>query len=296
MSGRRAALSAGLAFALLSAASAYAEVTISSLTGVIEGHEVGGLTIDMIGNVYAADFGDVVWRITPEGERREFVSGLYGTAGNAIDNRGNLLQASFYAGAITQVDRNGKAQALATRGLGRPAGIAVDRRTGAIYVTNCRDNSVAKVDADGTVSAFARSELFNCPYGIALDRTGNIYAVNYRDNRMMKIDAQGMVSQFARVSAQGMAHLCFKDDRFYVSAFWSHEIYEVTLSGTAKRILGTGERAIVDGTAANARLSFPMGIACHPWAPRLYVNEDANESGAVLPRRSIIRVIALRAE
>jgi DNA-binding beta-propeller fold protein YncE len=283
-------------WALLLAGPANAQVAIRSLTGVIEGHEVGGVTIDMIGNVYAADFGDVVWRITPEGERREFVSGLYGASGNVIDNRGNLLQTSFYGDVITKVDRRGEARTWVEKGLSRPAGIAIHRQTDTVYVTNCRDNTVVKVAPDGTVSQFARSELFNCPYGIALDRAGAVYTVNYRDNRMMKIDAAGAVSQFATVSGKGLAHLCFKDDRFYVTAFWSHEIYEVTLEGRAKRILGTGEHSIVDGTAESARLSFPMGIACHPWAPRLYVNEDANESGAVLPRRSIIRVITLRAD
>jgi hypothetical protein len=54
----------------LSSAVLGAQVEIRSLTGTIEGHEVGGVTIDMIGNVYAADFGD-----------------------NAIDSQGNLLRA-----------------------------------------------------------------------------------------------------------------------------------------------------------------------------------------------------------
>ena len=154
---------------------------------------------------------------------------------------------------------------------------------------------MAKIASNGTVSSFARSELFNCPYGITLDRTASLYVVNYRDNKMLKIDSNGSVAQFATVSAKGLAHLCFKNDRFYVTAFWSHEMYEVMLDGTARRILGTGERAIVDGPAAKARLSFPMGVACHPWAPRLYISEDANESSAVLPRRSIVRMITLGA-
>jgi hypothetical protein len=37
-----------------------------------------------------ADFGDFVWKITPEGKRDVFASGLYGASGNAIDNEGNL--------------------------------------------------------------------------------------------------------------------------------------------------------------------------------------------------------------
>lgn len=279
----------------LASAAACAQTEIRSLTGIIVGHEVGGVTIDMIGNIYAADFGDVVWKITPEGERSEFASGMYGTSGNAIDNEGNLLQASFYGDAVTKIDRKGRAAPFATRGLNRPAGIAVNRQTGEVYVANCRDNSVAKIAPDGSASAFAKSALFNCPYGMSFDREGNLYVVNFQDNRMMKIDPKGAVVPFATVSEKGLGHLCFKGDRFYVTAFWSHEIYEVGLDGSVKRILGNGERRIVDGAGPAARLSFPAGIACHPWAPRLYVNEDVNESGAILPRRSIIRAITLEA-
>ena len=76
---------------LIAAVSAHAETEIRSLTGIIEGHRVGGVTVDLIGNIYVPDFGDYAWKITPEGERREFASGFYGSSGNAIDNEGNLL-------------------------------------------------------------------------------------------------------------------------------------------------------------------------------------------------------------
>jgi len=112
---------------------------------------------------------------------------------------------------------------------------------------------------------------------------------------MLKIDPKGVVVPFATVSEKGLGHLCFKEDRFYVTAFQSHEIYEVTLDGTVKRIPGNGERGVVDGAGAAARLSFPNGIACHPWARRLYINENVNDSASSLPRRAIIREILLEA-
>src|SRR5215471_11068155 len=118
---------------------AASQVAIRSLTGVIEGHQVGGVTIDLVGNIYVADFGDIVWKITPEGERREFASGFYGASGNAIDNEGNLLQANFYGDSITRVDRKGQTKPFVS-GLSRPVGIAIDRQTGAVYVANCRGN------------------------------------------------------------------------------------------------------------------------------------------------------------
>ena len=101
------------------------------------------------------------------------------------------------------------------------------------------------------------------------------------------------VFPFAAVSEKGLGHLCFCHDQFFVTAFHSHEIYEVALDGTAKRILGNGERGIVDAAGAKARLSFPNGIACSPWSRRLYVNEYVNDSEESLPRRTIIREIVL---
>jgi DNA-binding beta-propeller fold protein YncE len=269
---------------------------IRSLTGIIEGHQVGGVTIDLIGNIYVADFGDFVWKITPEGKRDVFASGFYGASGNAIDHDGNLLQANFYSDSITKVDRNGRTQPFVTSGLSGPVGIAIDPETGDVYVANCRNNSIAKVTPDGVVSSFAKSEFFNCPNGISFDRERNLCVVNFRDNRMLKIDRKGSVSLFATISEKGLGHLCFNKDRFYVTAYDSHEIYEVTLDGAAKRILGNGQRGIVDGAGEKARLSFPNGIACNPWARRLYINEYVNDSTSSLPRRAIVREILLGAD
>jgi DNA-binding beta-propeller fold protein YncE len=273
---------------------AHAQAEIRSLTGVIEGHAVGGVTIDLVGNLYVADFGDFVWKITPEGERQVFASGLYGASGNAIDHEGNLLQSNFYGDSITRIDRNGQAKPFVTSGLSGPVGIAINRQTRDVYVANCRDNSIAKIAVDGTVSSFAKSDLLRCPNGISFDRQGSLYVVNFRDNKMLKIDAKGVVAPFATISDKGLGHLCFKEDRFYVTAFQAHEIYEVTLDGNVKRILGTAERGLVDGAGEKARLSFPNGIACSPWEPRLYVNEYLNDSDSALPRRTIVREIVLK--
>jgi DNA-binding beta-propeller fold protein YncE len=290
---RTAAFVSALLFA---AASARAQPKIRAFSEVIEGHQVGGVTIDAIGNLFVADFGEIVWKLTPEGKRHEFASGLYGASGNAIDKQGNLLQSSFYGDSITLLDRKGQAKPLVTSGLSGPVGIAISSQTGEVYVANCRGNTVARIATDGTVSSFASSALFKCPNGMAFDGDGNLYVVNFRNNRMFKIDSKGMVAPFATVSKKGLGHLCFKKDRFYVTAFESHEIYEVTLAGAVKRILGNGERGIVDGAGATARLSSPNGIACDPYAPRLYINEYLNESPVSRPRRAIIREIALEAD
>jgi DNA-binding beta-propeller fold protein YncE len=156
------------------AVSAGAQTGIRSLTEVIDGHSVGGVTVDLVGNVYVADFGDIVWKITPDGERHVFASGLYGASGNAIDSGGNLLQSNYYGDSVTRIDRHGQAKPFVTGGLSGPVGIVVNKQTGDLYVANCRGNSISKVAPDGTVSSFAQSELFKCPNGLSFDRDGEI--------------------------------------------------------------------------------------------------------------------------
>ncbi len=273
-----------------------AQINIHPLTGIMEGHSVGGITTDLVGNVYVADFGEFVWKITPEGRPEVFASGLYGASGNAVDNQGNLLQSNFYGDSITKIDRKGQMQPFVTSGLSGPVGITIDRKTGDVYVANCRSNSIVRIATDGSVSTFAKSDLFKCPNGICFDADGNLYVVNFRNNRMLKIDPKGVVTLFATISEKGLGHLSFKKDRFYVTAFESHEIYEVTLNRTVKRILGTGKRGVLNGTETDAQLSFPNGIACDPWTSRLYINEYVNDSVSSLPRRAIVREIALQAE
>jgi DNA-binding beta-propeller fold protein YncE len=283
----------GMLMLFLTPAAAHAEPEIRSLSEVLEGHSVGGVTVDLLGHVHLADFGETVWKMTVDGQRAVFATGLYGASGNAVDNQGNLLQSSFYGDFITRIDRRGQIAPFVTSGLSGPVGIAVNRQSGDIYVANCRGNSVSKVSADGAAAPFAKSDLFKCPNGIALARDGTVYVVNFRDNKMLKVDAEGTVTLFATVSDKGLGHLCFKNDRFYVTASQANALYEVTLDGKAKRLLGTGERGIVDGKGAAARLSSPNGVGCHPWLQRLYINEFLGESASAWPPRSIIREVAL---
>src|SRR2546430_8344443 len=108
---------------LLAPVSVRAETELGSLTGIVEGQQAGNVTIDLVGNIYVADFGDVVWKITPEGERHEFASGFYGASGNAVDNEDNLLQASYYGDSIIRVDRKRQIKPFVTNGLNGPVGI-----------------------------------------------------------------------------------------------------------------------------------------------------------------------------
>lgn len=267
--------------------------TIHAITPVLEGHLVGGVTLDAIGNLFVADFGESVLKITPEGERREFASGLYGASGNAIDRAGNLLQSNFYGHSVVKLDRAGKVLATFATSFKGPVGIAPDPLGDAFFVADCQANAVMRVDQEGTAAVFATNPQFKCPNGMAFGNDGHLFVVNFRDDAVFDVAPDGTVKLFARVSGHGLGHLCFKKDRFYLTAFASHSIYELTLDGKSRRILGTGERGLVDGDPTTARLSFPNGIACDPYRPRLFINEYVAESPEALPRRAVVRRIDL---
>jgi DNA-binding beta-propeller fold protein YncE len=267
--------------------------SIHPVTGIITGHQVGGVSVDAVGNLYVADFGDIVWKIPPEGEPQVFAQGLYGSSGNAVDTRGNLFQSSYYGDYITKIDRMGHTTLFTSSGLRGPIGIAIDRTTGELYVANCRGNNIARIGTDGVASTFAQSDLLKCPNGVVFDSAGLLYVVDNGDNHMLKVDRGGNVSLFATVSAKGLGHVCFKKDRFYVTASGAHEIYEVKLNGSVRRILGNGQRGVVNGSGDSVRVSYPNGIACDPWIPRLYINEYDNDSEEGGPRRTIVRAIDL---
>ena len=74
-----------------SSASAQAAPIVRPLTPVITGHRVGGVAVDLGGNIYAADFGDEVWKIDLDGRRSVLGTGMYGTSGNTVDADGNLF-------------------------------------------------------------------------------------------------------------------------------------------------------------------------------------------------------------
>lgn len=289
--GRRAGVLVSVTLFLTAGAHAQ---SIHPLTDIMQGHQVGGVSVDAVGNLYVADFGDLVWKIPPEGQPQIFAQGFYGSSGNAIDHQGNLFQSSYYGDFITKVDRTGHATLFAASGLQGPVGIAIDRTSGDLYVANCNGNTIARIGGDGLASTFAQGDLLKCPNGLVFDAAGTLYVVNYRDNHMLKVDRKGTVSLFATVSTKGLGHVCFKKDRFYVTAFSSHEIYEVKLNGAVRRILGNGVRGVVNGSGAAIRLSYPNGIACDPWAPHLYINEFDNDSDEGSPRRAIVRQIDLK--
>ncbi|MFI7340094.1 ScyD/ScyE family protein [Streptomyces sp. NPDC050085] len=117
------------------------------------GHEAvpTSLALGPDGNLYVGDLnGEAtrptarVWKVSPRGRILGWTSGFGSITGLAVGGHGDLYVSQLFAGAVTRVDHGtGKRTSMKVP---FPAGVAVDRRDGSVYVSAW---SVA--DRDGTV-------------------------------------------------------------------------------------------------------------------------------------------------
>jgi len=277
-----------LAGVLLLAASTNlgAEVSVSTLVRL---NASGGVTLGPDAHIYVSDFGPVlgpaaeqtrVYRVNPDtGVYSVFAEGFDGASGAAFDDEGNFYQAEPRGNRVTRISVDGQRQILAEN-LNTPVGVQVDR-DGNVFVCNCTNAEILKVDATGNVSVFASdAELMQCPNGLTQDDEGNFYAVTFGAGNVLKISPQGEVSLLVELptltggpSPVGLGHITFANDVLYVTAIGTGVIYRVTLAGEATAIVGTAFAFTnQDGIGATATFSKPNGIAASSEGKQLFVN------------------------
>jgi len=225
---------------------------------------------DPAGNIYVADSGGVIWRITAgEGGTPVAFAGLQGRPGT---NDGVGGDARF----------NG------------PQGLAVDRG-GNLYVADTGNNTIRKITPAGAVSTLAglggiagyvdatgSAARFNTPLGLAVDSSTNVYVADRLNGRIAKITPAGAVSTVvnglgggwdgggpggpAGVAVDGAGNL-------YVADTGDQVILVVSPSGFVSRLAGQFQRGgDADDTLAAAGFDNPEGIAVDG-AGNLYVTD-----------------------
>jgi alpha-tubulin suppressor-like RCC1 family protein/sugar lactone lactonase YvrE len=127
--------------------------------------------------IYVSNYGDsTVTRITADGQKQTYASGLRLPYGLAFDARGNLLCASGQTNQVYSIDKNGVVRAYGS-GLryANLTGLAFDA-FGNLYAADQNNNVVVRVLAGGKTTNFATG--LNVPWGIAFDAAGYLYIAN----------------------------------------------------------------------------------------------------------------------
>lgn len=259
---------------------------------------LGGLSADAEGNLYVANFGNNLWKITKSGRVTLLSDDFIIASGNTIAPDGTLYQSDFGFNRIYSVDKDTGQRTLRARfGLNGPVGLAVDA-SGALFVANCNGQNVRRA-APGSQNAlpYASGALFSCPNGIALGPSGELYVSNFFDDNVLTIPAGGgAVNLFAALGTTGVGggHLVLVGSDLYATKLSSHDLYRVRLSGSVEVVAGQELLpGLQDGPVSYARLRFPNGIAADPTGRIIYTNNLVGPRGTGQPSLMRIRRILL---
>ena len=140
--------------------------------------------------IYVSNYGDsTVARITADGQKQTYASGLRLPYGLAFDGRGNLLCASGQTNQIYSIATNGMVRAYGS-GLkyANLTGLAFDA-FGNLYAADQNNNVVVRVLAGGKTTNFATG--LNGPWGLAFDAAGYLYVANWGNGTISKVAPNG---------------------------------------------------------------------------------------------------------
>jgi len=267
---------------------------VTTLTGPITAS--GDIAVDVAGNLYVADFGDLlanpngtqVLKITPAGAVSVFATGLSGASGNEFDDQGILYQSNFASGEVSKIDPLGNVTTFSTGHTG-PVGVAFDD-DGNVYVANCADASIKKVEQDGTWTTLAQGQPLSCPNGLTFAADGNLYTCNFNNGNVVQVTLGGAMTVFTTVPGGSNAHITFARGALWVVSRLGSRIFRLDLDGTLIRVAGRPARGNADGDEDTCRFSIPNGIAFSPDETKIYTNSAVDTVGLNL-NPVLVRVI-----
>jgi sugar lactone lactonase YvrE len=281
--------------------------------------------VDQNGNVYVAEVSNsVIRKVTPAGIISTIAgNGTPGYSGNGgaatsamlggpaalvMDGNGNLLMAEQYNYTVRKIDSTGKIWHIAGIGgspgysgdggpassaqLDNPTGIAVDD-TGNIYVADCFNHRIRKIDTLGIITTIAGTGTFgfsgdgglatqaklNRPNKLVIDHLGNIYVSDCNNHRIRKIAPTGIITTIAGVGSGtyggdggpaisadiNQPHgLTFDaDHNLYFVDYMNYRIRKIDTAGIITTFAGNGTAGSLGdgGSAVLAQFNLPTGIA-----------------------------------
>ncbi|MEM8907471.1 MAG: hypothetical protein AAGD05_06460, partial [Bacteroidota bacterium] len=102
---------------------------------------------------------------------------------------------------------------------------------------------------------------------------------NFRNGNLIKITADGTSSVFATLPGNNLGHVLFYNNQLFAIAREANRIYQLSLSGEAAKIAGSGNRGHQLGAALDAEFSLPNDIGFSPDGKYMYVNDAVQLSG-----------------
>lgn len=168
-------------------------------------HPVTNPAVDAEGNIYATLSGSrgqktpvSLYKITPEGDKDPFLTGIMNATGVAIDPSGYVYVSSRHEGTVYRVTKDG-ASSIYAEGMGIATGLAFDPE-GNLYVGD-RSGTIFKIARDRQIFVFATLEPSVAAYHLAFGQDGTLYVsapTTSSNECIWAIDRAGATSVFYR--------------------------------------------------------------------------------------------------
>ncbi|MDZ4286462.1 MAG: Calx-beta domain-containing protein [Prosthecobacter sp.] len=261
-----------------------------------------GIAVDIAGNVYVADSGNMVVRKI---------------SGGVVSTLAGDPTVPFLGGFNDGLPATARFSDLfAGSPFGGPCGLAVDG-VGNVYVSDqgnpatFRGHTIRKITPAGSVTTLAGvvgspgyadgtggGAVFNYPAGIAVDPQGKLYVADAQNNRIRNqcrctpiyepqcfgtlagsgtagpLDGTGIAAEFKQPWGVAVAG----DGTAFVADTLNHLIRKITPAGVVTTLAGqSGTPAFADGSATGARFSRPTGVAVNSAGTAVYVADHNNQ-------------------
>ena len=132
--------------------------------------DASGMAFDGAGNLFFGTGTDSIFKLTPDGKRSTFASGL-APQHLAFDRSGNLFVSDGDSHSIVKLTPDGKKSTFAT-GIKYPVDLTFDDKSN-LFVLDKGTNSIFRFTPDGKQSTFASG--LTDPVDLAIDRSGNLF-------------------------------------------------------------------------------------------------------------------------
>ena len=238
-----------------------------------------GLAFDSQGNLYGSHYtGSIVWKITPDGVRSIFMSGLDTPNGLAFDSNGDLHVVDNQGGAIHKVAPDSTVTTYVPN-IFSPSGIIKMPDSDTMIVSSWEGDKLIKVAPDGTLTDFVIGNGLEGPVGLAYDENDNLLVANYNDRWIFSVNPSGVLDTLTRLNVAGsnIGFIAYKDGFTYATIPWDHKIYKVDAEGNYELYIGTSA-GNTDGDVSVATLNGPNGIIFSPGGDSLYVSDFNSRS------------------
>ncbi len=202
-----------------------------------------GVAVGRDGTVYAGGEGGQVYRISPDGRRKELIANTGGFClGVTLDQQENIYICDSGKSAIFRINQNGKLDIFAEAANGRrfiqPNFSAFDSK-GNLYFSDSGEwkkinGVIYRASLDGKVSVFNEGP-FHFANGLALDSNERfLYVVESNLDRVLRIKilpdgSSGLPETYAEGLASVPDGLAFDSaGNLYVTTYGSSAVYRVT--------------------------------------------------------------------